>query len=199
MVHPPVCCWTSNLQTLSGCWSCPVIQMLHAGGITVWFPEGEWKQEAWFSAVRYQPVRESSRALLVIPRGTLHSEEQWEALCFSLPEDSTAGFINTRFNFLTACETNDKLKKGFPQKHELWFTFPAAKCLSCPPHCLLHPHPALSLWPWQGPRNEEFSNEFTSEELAQKGNSKGPFKRPPATSVLLDSGIVCLSFRWSHL
>lgn len=88
--------------------------MLHAGGITVWFPEGEWKQEAWLNAVRYQPVRESSRALLVIPRGTLYSEKQWEALCFSLPENSTARFINTHFDFLTACKTNNKLKKkGF--------------------------------------------------------------------------------------
>lgn len=65
---------------------------------------------------RYQPVRESSRALLVVPRGALYSEKLWEALCFSLPEDATAGFINTHFNFLTACETNDKLKKkGFPK------------------------------------------------------------------------------------
>lgn len=90
-----------------------------AGDITVWFPEGERNQVAWFTAVKYQPVKESSRALLVIPRRTLYSEKQWE-------------------------ETNVKLKKKmFPQLHKLWFTFPAAKCLSCPPHCLLCPHPLL--------------------------------------------------------
>lgn len=126
MAHPPVCCWTSNLQTLKGCWSCPVIQMLHAGGITLWFPEGEWKQEAWVNAARYQPVRESSRALLVIPRGTLHSEKQWEALHFMLSEDSTAGFINTHFGS-AACKTNDKLNKRTSSKTQASVYFPSCK------------------------------------------------------------------------
>lgn len=171
------------------CWSCLIIQILQAGGITVWFPEGESKQEAWFNAVRYGPVRESSRSLLVIPRGTLHSEKQWEALHFSLPEDFTAEFMNAHFDFLTACKTNYKLKKKKKKKDFLknmsfgsLFQVQNASVIHLIACC--NPDPASHRGHDEALEiRKEFCSERTSEELAQNS----PFKGSPAISVL-DSG-----------